>query len=143
MLILHVQATLFFLGAKTFRTTNSLSLFSGVYASCQTARSRQWIPWMIDRTGCTGPWALQPTNHTHTNIHTRSLNTMPSFMSIFGEMQLVPSVRRLEVERTRPVMFSNAKMPPLDRRARPIPNSSRVLILPDINNLCTTTPDTF
>lgn len=85
-------------------------------------------------------------NHTHTNIHihTRSLNTMPSFMSIFGEMQLVPSVRRLKVERTRPVTFSNAKMPPLDiRRARPIPNCYRVLILPDINNLCTTTPETF
>lgn len=44
---------------------------------------------------------------------------MPPFMSIFGEMQLVPSIRRLEVEQTRPVMFSNAKMPSLLDRQDP------------------------
>lgn len=59
----------FFLINKNFLTTNSLSQFRDI-ASCQTARSRRWIPWMIDRTGCTGPWALRPTNHTHPYIQT-------------------------------------------------------------------------
>lgn len=92
---------------------------------------------MIDRTGCTVPVGAS-TTHTHT----RSLNTMPSFMSIFGEVQLVPCVVVVVVSpsgtnASRYVL--ECKNAPVRQSGRPIPNSSRVLILTDIN-LCMSAP---